>query len=389
MVVQNPIFRLPLQITLQMLAIMTGSVTGQTTEWIYHKTADGLHPDGNEQQLVWLMNRARANPVAEGLFLAASGDGGLNDGISYFGVNTTLLKSEFAAITPKPPAAFDRRIYEGSRVHSLDLIARNTQDHNNQTSRVTAAGFSFVSARASVFSYAESATTAHGSLNIDWGPGGTGGMQAGRGHRAAIMSDQAATLTNVGFAMVPETNPRTTIGPLVFSGAYCSAGGTAAGNFYNRFLTGTVWLDGNGNNRYDPDEGINGVTVQPDRGPFHAVTGVGGGWAIPITAPDTYNLVFSGSTLTSPVTRTALVGTTSVLLDLPYVPAPPAMTLTILPQRNGTLLLNWSGGKAPWRLQETTSLALPWTDWGAPLSVTSLTIPPSGPRRYYRVVGSP
>ena len=32
------------------------------TEWTYHKTGDNLHPDGNEQQMVWLMNRARSDP---------------------------------------------------------------------------------------------------------------------------------------------------------------------------------------------------------------------------------------------------------------------------------------------------------------------------------------
>jgi len=40
------------------------------TEWTFHKTADGLHPDGNEQQMMWLMNRAKANPTAEGIWLA-------------------------------------------------------------------------------------------------------------------------------------------------------------------------------------------------------------------------------------------------------------------------------------------------------------------------------
>ena len=40
------------------------------TEWTYHKTGDNLHPDGNEQQMVWLMNRARSDPAQEGVWLA-------------------------------------------------------------------------------------------------------------------------------------------------------------------------------------------------------------------------------------------------------------------------------------------------------------------------------
>ena len=39
------------------------------TEWLLHKTEDGSHPDNNEQQMVWLMNRARTNPIEEGKWL--------------------------------------------------------------------------------------------------------------------------------------------------------------------------------------------------------------------------------------------------------------------------------------------------------------------------------
>ena len=33
------------------------------TEWTLHKTADNQHPDGIEQQMTWLMNRARTDPT--------------------------------------------------------------------------------------------------------------------------------------------------------------------------------------------------------------------------------------------------------------------------------------------------------------------------------------
>ena len=367
---------------------MVATLRAQTSEWIYHKTADGQHPDGNEQQMVWLMNRARANPPAEGLFLINSGDSFINDGISYLKVNTTLLVSEFAAIAAKPPAAFDRRLYEASRVHSADLIARRAQDHNYQTERITAAGFSFAMARVSVFSYSESALAAHGALNIDWGPGGTGGMQAGRGHRAAIMSDQPSLLSNVGFALLPEPNPNTSIGPLVFSGAYCSAR-TTMPDHHNRFLTGTVWTDSNNNNRYDPGEGLNQVRIQPDRGSFHAVTGSAGGWAIPITAPDTYNLTFSGSTLHASLPRSATVDSQSVLVDMKVTPGVPAMTISFSLQNNGHLLLTWTGGRAPYQIQQSSNPSSGWTNLGALTAGRSASLPLAGAENFYRVVSSP
>jgi len=367
---------------------MASALPAETTEWVYHKTADGLHPDGNEQQMVWLMNRARANPAAEGVFLAGSGDSDISAGIDYFSVNTTLLKTEFTAIAAKPPAAFDRRLYEGSRVHCLDLIARDAQDHNNQFTRVTAAGFSYVSARASVFAYGSPGLETHGALNIDWGPGSIGGMQAGRGHRAAIMSQQTSLLSNVGFAVVPEGNRNTAVGPLVFSGAYCSAGNTAR-DHYNRFLVGTVWTDTNNNTTYDPGEGLNNVLVQPDRGSFHAVTGAGGGWAIPITSADTYKLTLSGSTLGGTLARSATVGTESVLLDIKVTPGLPAMSISFRVEGNGNIQLSWSGGRAPYQVQRTTNLDEAWTKLGGPTSSTDISIKRDGPMNFYRVISTP
>ena len=43
---------------------------GPSVEWEYHKTSDNRHPNGNEQQLMWLMNRARSNPIVEGIWFA-------------------------------------------------------------------------------------------------------------------------------------------------------------------------------------------------------------------------------------------------------------------------------------------------------------------------------
>jgi hypothetical protein len=103
----------------------------------------------------------------------------------------------------------------------------------------------------------------------------------------------------------------------VITGNLCNANSGFA-NHYNRFLVGTVWVDSNGNNQYDPGEGIGGVRVDPDQGDFFAVTANSGGYAIPITAPGDYVVTFSGSMITIPDTRAVTVASTSVLLDLEY-----------------------------------------------------------------------
>ena len=291
------------------------------TEWTNHKSPDGAHPDGNEQKMMWLMNKARQNPTAEGVWLAESTDPDIQGGRDYFNVDTVKLKNDFAALPAKPPAAFDVRLYNASRDHSLDLIARDAQDHTGQFDKLDTSGFAYNGARISVFSYAQSALNGHAALNIDWGEdASTGGMQEPPGHRYAIMGSDIGfpspvTLSNVGLALVADNNPATNVGPLVFSGAYVQGG---AGEF-NRFIVGTVWNDLNLNQEYDPGEGINGVTVSPDLGTYYAVTGVAGGYSIPITSAGSYSVTFSGGGIPPSTPQSIEVGDNSVLLDLAFV----------------------------------------------------------------------
>ena len=255
------------------------------TEWTFHKTNDNLHPDGNEQQLVWLMNRARSDPAQEGIWLATEDDPDIAAARSFWHVDTTVLQNEFAAIPAKPPAAFDVRLYNAAKAHSDYLISIDEQNHTGQFSRIDAAGFEFISAAGIVYAYSEHTVYGHAGFNIDWGPG-TDGTQDPPGHRNAIMSVNQ-NYTNVGYAVVPDANPSTLVGPQVITGNLCYAD-TGAADHYNRFLVGTVWIDSNGNDQYDPGEGIGGVRVEPDQGDFFAVTADSGGYAIPITAAGDY-----------------------------------------------------------------------------------------------------
>ena len=157
------------------------------TEWTYHKTGDNLHPDGNEQQMVWLMNRARSDPAQEGVWLATMTDPDVAAARSFWHVDTTVLQNEFAAIPAKPPAAFDVRLYNAAKAHSDYLISIDAQNHTGQFDRIDAAGFEYTSAAGIVYSYSENAVYGHAGFNIDWGPG-TDGTQDPPGHRNAIMS---------------------------------------------------------------------------------------------------------------------------------------------------------------------------------------------------------
>lgn len=284
-------------------------------EWIYHKTTDGRHPDGNEQQMLWLANRARTNPAREGAWLAelAATDPDVRQAVLFFGVNLEAMKESFAALPPKPPAAFDARLWAAARAHGEYLIAIDGQTHDGQFARIQEAGFKYTSAAGVVFSYAKSALYGHAAFNIDWGFG-PDGMQDPPGHRLAVMG-LSGNWTNAGYAVVPETNPATQVGPQVIAGDFAAAN-TAYPDHYNRFLVGTVWEDTNANGLYDPGEGLSGVRVSPDHGTYFAVTGESGGWAIPILEPGVYRVIFYGGELDGRFERTVSVGATSVLLDL-------------------------------------------------------------------------
>lgn len=284
-------------------------------EWAYHKSPDGLDPGPAEQKMLWLMNRARQAPAEEGIWLAGLTDPDVVIAVDFFGVNLDVLVAAFAGLEAKPPAAFDIRLHDASVLKSLDLIARDTQDHDGQIELVDESGFDCNGGRFSVFSYTQSALHGHAALNIDWGVG-PDGMQDPPGHRQAIMGVwefSGPGLTNTGLALVAENEAETSVGPLVFSGAYCQAGASD----YNRFLVGTVWNDLNLNDEYDEGEGLDGVLVLPDQGVYYAVTGQAGGYAIPVESAGTYTVHFSGGDL-APLefVRVAEVGADSVLLDL-------------------------------------------------------------------------
>ena len=297
-----------------------------TIEWTYHRSADMQHPNGEEQEQVWLINRARQDPTAEGIWLATETDRDVAFARDWFGVDLNKLMSEFAAIAPKPPAAFDSRLYEAAKLHSDDLIARDAQDHNNQFSRISAAGFNYRSARGNVFSYAANSLNAHAGFNIDWG-NEPDGMQTGRGHRKAIMSIDG-DFTNVGLASVVETSVLTSVGERVVTQNFAEAWANGVDHF-NRFIVGTVWEDINSNGRYDAGEGYPGVMVEPDKGTYYAVTSAGGGYAIPIETADTYQVTFSGGGIGQADSRDIAVGAESVLLDYEVGTQPPPGTVDL------------------------------------------------------------
>ncbi len=301
------------------------STTGHAlSEWTYHRTNSGAHPNGEEQEQLFLMNRARANPSVEGAWLATDNDPMIAGGRNWGGVNTTALQNAFNAIAATPPAAFDVRLYQAAKNHNADLINRQAQDHNNQLQRVIDQSFRYSAYRGNVFSYSYGALNAHAAFNIDWAsptdPDAVNGMQNPAGHRMALMSIDA-DYRNVGIASTyvgttyksdPIASRR--IGEYVVSQNFARAL-TSFTDHYNVFIVGTVYEDLNSNGRYDSGEGLPGVTVLPSRGAYYAVTSAGGGYAIPVTDPGSTTVTLTGNGMLE--TRTVTTNSSdSVLLDV-------------------------------------------------------------------------
>lgn len=193
------------------------------------------------------------------------------------------------------------------------MISVYEQTHGGQFDRITDSGFVRNGGAVSVFWRSQDPIHGHAALNVDWGSdgGANDGMQPGRGHRAAIMAQPFRS--NMGLAMVEDNDNGTFAGPLVTSIAHCAAWPSAE-NHFNQFIVGTVWNDDNENGRYDSGEDLSGVTAMPHSGTYYAVTGDGGGFAIPVLADGEYVVTFSGGDLEEEAQRLVTVDGQSALL---------------------------------------------------------------------------
>jgi len=295
--------------------IATSGAAHALSEWTLHRTDDGKHPDAREQAMLWLMNRARQDPSAEGRWLANSPLLPIAHGRTAYQINRPMLIREFDAIEPAPPAAFDARLYDAAVKHARDQIARDVQDHEGQLQKVTQSGVDWNSCRGNVFSYASSPLNTHAAFNIDWGVG-PGGMQPDRGHRKALMATDRQ-YSNVGLAALAERDESSRVGELVVVGNYCSYFTNSDRNNFNRFIVGTVWSDINNSGRYEPGEGVAGVSVVPSHGPYYAVTSAGGGYAIPIRANIDVEISFTGAGIPTGF-HDARIDLDSVLIDYQF-----------------------------------------------------------------------
>lgn len=236
-------------------------------------------PTDEEQSILELINRARAQPAAEGGILATTSDPDVLFAYDFFDVDLAMMQSEFAALPARPPLAPNALLAQAARVHNSDMYAKAFQSHTGSdgrtlAQRVEATGYVYSMLGENIFCYAKSLWAGHAGFEVDWGNGGTGGMQAGRGHRANLHG----AFNEVGLAVIKgsRTVGTSTVGPHLLTQDF----GTSS----LPFVTGVAFFDLDGDQTYDAGEGVGGITIEVEGASSYAVTTTSGGYAVPVPA---------------------------------------------------------------------------------------------------------
>ena len=252
-------------------------------------------PTAEEQLYLEFINRARANPPAEGARLAATTDPDVLSAYTFFGVDLALMQSQFNVIAVAPPLAINSKLLDAARWHSGDMYTNQYQGHSQTNGvtvldpggRITAQGYPWQTYGENVYSYAKSPWHGHAGFEVDWGPG-PGGMQTPPGHRNSIHN---AGFREVGVGVVDGVNG--SVGPQLVTQDFATRQSAVP------IVTGVAYYDFNGSGFYDVGEGIGGITVNVPGSTNFAITANSGGYAVPVTTNGNYQMTFIASGLSN------------------------------------------------------------------------------------------
>lgn len=270
--------------------------------------ADGVYqapspePTAEETLMLRFINRCRADPPAEGLRLAPPGAEPVLRASEP--VDLAMFRAEMAKIPPAPPLVFDLRLLESARKHAHYMILHGLGHDEapgqsgftgaSPSDRMHAVGWSGGGGE-NAYRDAPDPAGCHLGFVIDWGKGGPGGMQPGRGHRANICNP---TYTKVGVGAVANGSGLSVVHNLGGDG--------------RRYAGGAAFVDRNGNGDFDPGEGRGGV--EAESGPATSASWASGAYTVEIPATAcTLVLRASGQEFR----RQIPAGTANVAIDWP------------------------------------------------------------------------
>ena len=270
---------------------------------------DSGDPTPEEQIVLQYINRARANPIAEGQRLGIDIHEGLVD------PNGPEL------VGPRPPLAMNPALLAIANGHSEDMYNDNYFSHtdpNGTTAfqRMTNAGYNYVSAGENMAAGTDMSSTAlEDFMMVDSGT-------PGRPHRVNLLDIfpfPPPAYQEVGIGYYEGSTPNN------YGNAFITEDfGTSVNG--GPFLLGVVYNDANGNNFYDIGEGIQGVTITPSTGNYYAVSSSSGGYAFPIGTSGTITVTASGNGF-GPITKTITL--TGYNIELDFTPQGSTLVTTV------------------------------------------------------------
>jgi hypothetical protein len=270
-------------------------------------------PTAEEQLYLELINRARANPPAEGQRLKNTSDPQIREAYTYWKVDTNLMATQFALVPPTPPLSFNSKLIASARAHSQDMLTHAFQNHtgsdgSSPDSRMKAQGYNLIAWSENIFAYSKSVPYGHAGFEVDWGSGGLGGMLVPPVHRNNI---HHILFREIGVGNIHGINGQ--FGPEVVTQDF----GTSLEN--TPFITGVAYRDSNNNGFYDIGEGLAGVTVSVTGSSYYAVTASAGGYSVPVPANGSYTVTFSANGLPTQSQTVLVTSLGNVKVD--YKPA--------------------------------------------------------------------
>jgi PKD repeat protein len=260
-------------------------------------------PTPEEIFFVELLNRARANPMAEAALYGID----LNEGVPAGDVITGEAK---------PPLAINAGLVSAAQKHSADMATRGYFSHYtlgtnaSPAARCLAEGYHLwsgenIAMSASTRSLTVDQSTAayhHEILFVDEG-------YSGRGHRLNLMNE-AHFEVGVGMAEgifidgSGQTWPSAVLSTIDF--------GRKGGSL---FLCGVIYDDKNANDFYDVGEGMRGAVVTLEGTGTQVAAWSGGAYSMPVPGAGTYTLSVSFPESGDVASKTVSVGSENVKVD--------------------------------------------------------------------------
>ncbi len=254
-----------LRLAVPILAVACGCGARATEAYV----APSPEPTPEETQILEYINRFRADPKAEAERIAPPGKA--VDGIAG-AVDLEMFRKEMAALPPAMPLVFNLQLLEAARQHSQYMIL-NELGHVEDPAkpgfyaasfgdRCAKAGYPMAMAE-NCYRDARNPWQSQIGFLVDFGPGGPGGMQEGRGHRRNLALPQAR---EIGPAAVAHDGRLSVTHDLGVRGV-------------PRFVGGVVFVDLDQDGFYGLGEGRGGVAITASDG-SHATTWASGAYVI-------------------------------------------------------------------------------------------------------------